>query len=76
MPEPAGDLPGLASGCGSGLLQVPHGEEAKRRHLLTCYRTTLATVGFRYLLDFELIDKRGESLYLVFGTTTHVVSRR
>jgi three-Cys-motif partner protein len=41
---------------------------AKRQHLLTCYRKTLADAGFSYLLDFELIDARGESLYLVFGT--------
>jgi len=42
--------------------------DAKRQHLLTCYRATLAEAGFRYLLDFELIDARGGSLYLVFGT--------
>ncbi|MBA8926823.1 three-Cys-motif partner protein [Kutzneria viridogrisea] len=41
---------------------------AKRQHVLTCYRQTLATAGFTFLLDFELIDRRGESLYLVFGT--------
>ena len=41
---------------------------AKRQHVLTCYRKTLATAGFSHLLDFELIDTRGESLYLVFGT--------
>jgi len=40
----------------------------KRQHMLTCYRNTLARAGFKYLLDFELIDTRGESLYLVFGT--------
>jgi three-Cys-motif partner protein len=44
------------------------GADAKRQHLLTCYRATLAGAGFRYLLDFELIDVRGESLYLIFGT--------
>jgi three-Cys-motif partner protein len=42
--------------------------DAKRQHILTCYRRTLAAAGFTYLLDFELIDTRGESLYLVFGT--------
>ncbi|WP_431908919.1 three-Cys-motif partner protein TcmP [Amycolatopsis thermoflava] len=41
---------------------------AKRQHVLTCYRRTLERAGFQYLLDFELIDSRGESLYLVFGT--------
>lgn len=40
----------------------------KRRRLLTAYREMLRTAGFRYLLDFEMIDSRGESLYLVFGT--------
>lgn len=50
--------------------QIEHMTDAaaKRQHVLTCYRRTLATAGFRYLLDFELIDRRGESLYLVFGT--------
>ncbi|GAA1033649.1 MULTISPECIES: three-Cys-motif partner protein TcmP [Amycolatopsis] len=42
--------------------------QAKRQHILTCYRQTLSTAGFKYLLDFELVDTRGESLYLVFGT--------
>ncbi|WP_240519647.1 three-Cys-motif partner protein TcmP [Amycolatopsis antarctica] len=42
--------------------------QAKRQHILTCYRKTLSKAGFKFLLDFELIDVRGESLYLVFGT--------
>ena len=29
--------------------------EAKSRHILTCYRQSLHTAGFPYLLDFELI---------------------
>jgi three-Cys-motif partner protein len=41
---------------------------AKRQHLLTSYRRTLQTAGLKYLLDFELIDKRGNSMYLVFAT--------
>lgn len=41
---------------------------AKRQHLLTSYRESLKTAGFRFLLDFELIDVRGESLYLIFAT--------
>jgi three-Cys-motif partner protein len=40
----------------------------KRQHLISCYRQTLKTAGFKHLLDFELIDRRGEVLYLVFGT--------
>jgi three-Cys-motif partner protein len=42
--------------------------ESKRQHLLDCYRRTLRTAGFQHLLDFELVDRRGEVLYLVFGT--------
>jgi len=42
--------------------------EAKRRFLLTQYRKMLQATGFRYLLDFEMVDPRGASLYLVFGT--------
>lgn len=41
---------------------------AKRRHLLATYRAAVSRAGFKYLLDFELVDVRGESLYLVFGT--------
>jgi three-Cys-motif partner protein len=41
---------------------------AKRRHLLTTYRAAVNRAGFKYLVDFELVDSRGESLYLVFGT--------
>lgn len=40
----------------------------KRQFILTCYRNALETAGFRYLLDFELVDRRGDTLYLVFGT--------
>ncbi|RSM37957.1 hypothetical protein DMA12_35030 [Amycolatopsis balhimycina DSM 5908] len=49
------------------LSDLPSGA-AKRQHILTCYRQTLQRAGFKFLLDFELIDTRGESLYLVFGT--------
>lgn len=45
-----------------------HDGPRKQRHLLTCYRQMLQGAGFSYLLDFELVDRRGESLYLVFGT--------
>ena len=43
--------------------------EAKSRHILTCYRKALLAAGFPYLLDFELIPKNGQPLYLVFGTS-------
>jgi three-Cys-motif partner protein len=42
--------------------------EAKSRHILTCYRQALRAAGFPYLLDFELIPRRGHPLYLIFGT--------
>lgn len=42
--------------------------EVKSRHILTCYRQALKAAGFPYLLDFELVDTRGQVLYLVFGT--------
>jgi three-Cys-motif partner protein len=42
--------------------------EAKSRHILTCYRQALRDAGFQYLLDFELVPRNGQPLYLVFGT--------
>ncbi|MEH0933214.1 three-Cys-motif partner protein TcmP [Micromonospora sp. CPCC 205558] len=42
--------------------------EAKSRHILTCYRQALRAAGFPYLLDFELIPRKGQPLYLIFGT--------
>lgn len=47
---------------------LPDGE-TKRRHLLDCYRQALSRAGFKFLLDFELIDRRSQSLYLIFGTS-------
>ena len=41
---------------------------AKRRFLLTRYRSMLKMTGFDFLLDFEMVDSRGESLYLIFAT--------
>jgi three-Cys-motif partner protein len=41
----------------------------KRRRLLMAYRHMLKRSGFSHLLDFEMIDRRNESLYLIFGTT-------
>lgn len=40
----------------------------KRQFILSCYRKALKDAGFAFLLDFELIDRRGDSLYLVFAT--------
>lgn len=49
---------------------LPDGE-TKKRHLLTAYRAAVGKAGFGHLVDFELVDTRGESLYLVFGTNDH-----
>ncbi len=49
---------------------MPEGP-AKKRHLLTAYRAAVQRAGFAHLVDFELVDTRGESLYLVFGTNGH-----
>lgn len=43
--------------------------ENKARWLLQQYRDTIGRAGFDYVLDFELMDHRGQALYLVFGTT-------
>lgn len=40
----------------------------KRQFILSCYRQSLKSAGFKYLLDFELVDSRGDALYLVFAT--------
>jgi three-Cys-motif partner protein len=42
--------------------------EQKSRHILTCYRNALRAAGFTFLLDFELVPRHGQPLYLVFGT--------
>lgn len=43
--------------------------EDKGRWLLERYRETVRAAGFDFVLDFELIDARGQALYLVHGTT-------
>ncbi len=43
--------------------------DEKTRWLLQHYREAIQKAGFDFVLDFELIDNRGQSLYLVFGTT-------
>lgn len=40
----------------------------KTRWLIEHYRDTIHSAGFTHVLDFELVDDRGASLYLVFGT--------
>jgi len=46
--------------CGTG--------SEKQMFLLARYRDMLKQAGFQYLLDFELVTRKGESLYIVFGT--------
>lgn len=41
----------------------------KQVWLMRQYRETIRKAGFTHVLDFELVDDRGQSLYLVFGTT-------
>ena len=48
---------------------VDQPSDAKARWLLERYRQTIQSAGFPYVLDFELIDSRGQSLFLIFGTT-------
>lgn len=40
----------------------------KKIFLLQQYRRMLGEAGFQYILDFELVTHKGESLYLIFGT--------
>ncbi|UCN14606.1 three-Cys-motif partner protein TcmP [Cellulomonas iranensis] len=44
----------------------------KIRFVLTKYREMLKRAGFRYILDFEMVDTTGTVLYLVFGTTSEL----
>ncbi|HCB03181.1 MAG TPA: three-Cys-motif partner protein TcmP [Nocardioides sp.] len=41
----------------------------KERWLLQRYRSTIRNAGFTHVLDFELVDHTGQSLYLIFGTS-------
>lgn len=41
----------------------------KKAFLLSCYRAMLSDAGFQFILDFELVTRNGESLYLIFGTS-------
>ncbi|MCS4255954.1 three-Cys-motif partner protein [Rhodococcus erythropolis] len=40
----------------------------KKTFLLGKYRKMLREAGFQFILDFELVTKKGESLYLIFGS--------
>lgn len=41
----------------------------KTRWVIEHYREAIARTGFSHVLDFELVDRHGASLYLVFGTS-------
>lgn len=45
------------------------GAPAQAAFLKACYRRSLQQAGFTYVVDFELVDARGEHLYLIHGTT-------
>jgi three-Cys-motif partner protein len=42
--------------------------DKKNAWVIAAYRKTLHLAGFKYVLTFELVDRRGASLFLVFGT--------
>jgi three-Cys-motif partner protein len=43
--------------------------EGKAQWLVAKYRRVLLDAGFQHVLTFELVNTRGHSLFLVFGTT-------
>jgi three-Cys-motif partner protein len=46
--------------------QLPSNE--KRAFLVSVYRKSLLTAGFKYVVPFEMIDDTGSDLYLIYGT--------
>ena len=50
--------------------------EQKVSWLLQRYRQTVTAAGFKHVLDFELVDRRGQALYLVFGTSNDLGLRK
>lgn len=48
----------------------------KKPFLLTLYRKRLHDAGFQHVLTFEMIDERGHSLHLFFGTTNQVAVQK
>ena len=42
--------------------------EQKRSFIAETYRAALRRAGFKFLLSFDLVDPRGQELYLLFGT--------
>jgi three-Cys-motif partner protein len=44
-------------------------DSAKAKWTVAKYRSVLQDVGFPFILTFELVNTRGHSLFLIFGTT-------
>jgi len=44
--------------------------ERKWAYLVDAYRTSLHKAGFAYVLSFEMVDERGNQLWLMFGTNS------
>ncbi|MDG4764508.1 three-Cys-motif partner protein TcmP [Solwaraspora sp. WMMD406] len=44
-------------------------DSAKAEWVVAKYRSVLQEVGFPFVLTFELVNTRGHSLFLIFGTT-------
>lgn len=43
--------------------------EEKNRWVIEKYRSVLTSIGFHFVLTFELVNARGQSIFLVFATT-------
>ena len=44
-------------------------DSVKAEWMVAKYRSVLQDVGFSFVLTFELVNTRGQSLFLIFGTT-------
>jgi three-Cys-motif partner protein len=44
-------------------------DSAKASWIVAKYRSVLEQVGFNFVLTFELVNTRGHSIFLIFGTT-------
>jgi three-Cys-motif partner protein len=49
------------------VLALPPAE--KKPFLVSTYRQSLISAGFRYVISFEMVDESGHDLHLVFGTS-------
>lgn len=58
----------FGSGHWRGVFEQP--SSRKWPYLVDAYRKTLHRAGFKYTLNFEMIDERGSQLWLMFGTSS------